>query len=415
MAHHPELHISAQTARRFLLGKQGLWPGRRWRGQDGVREAMHALGDLQLDPLNITARSQDLLLHARVADYEPEQWEHHTYEEREFFDWGGWLAVRPMTQLPHYRALMQHEAETTENRSWARQHAALLREMRIALKEAGPLSNRDFATAERRRVTHYRGRKDSAVALYHLWRTGEVMIHHRERFERFYDLTERVAPTHLLEPTPRAAAHRFLLQKQIAFYGLYTPKSSQPLPGPRTQQQAAPFLSELHEDGIITVVNVEGWRQPQWVLTANLPILTQLEANEIPKAWQPIATTTEDEVTFLAPLDPVSARGRARTVFDFDYVWEVYKPAHKRQWGYYVLPILWGDTLVARTDVKLNRVTNELEVLSLALEQPELASNTTFHNALRQGFRAFQQFLQAERTVISGQTPIEIACAVQSS
>ena len=97
------IQISRQTARRFVLGKQGLWPGRRWAGKDGTRQAVIATEHLQLDPLVILARSHDLMLHSRVSAYQPEMFDQLAYGERQFFDWGGWLAVRPMSELPHWR------------------------------------------------------------------------------------------------------------------------------------------------------------------------------------------------------------------------------------------------------------------------------------------------------------------------
>ena len=103
------LTIDLETARRFILGKQGLWPGRRWRGIKGAEQAMRAMEYLQLDPLQIIARSQDIKLHSRVLDVTPGLWEEVTYKQRKFFDWGGWLAVRPMDELPHWRVLYWDE------------------------------------------------------------------------------------------------------------------------------------------------------------------------------------------------------------------------------------------------------------------------------------------------------------------
>src|SRR5829696_1240823 len=106
------LKIDIDTARRFILGKQGLWPGRRWRGSKGTEQAMRAMEYLQLDPLQIIARSHDITLHSRVLDYTPGLWEELAYQQRKFFDWGGWLAVRPMDELPHWRVVMRRESET---------------------------------------------------------------------------------------------------------------------------------------------------------------------------------------------------------------------------------------------------------------------------------------------------------------
>jgi len=104
------VRVSREVARRFLLGRQGLWPGRRWRGLDGTNRAMRAMGDLQLDPLRVVARAQDLALASRVLDYREDDWARLTHERRKFFEWGGWLAVRPMEELPHYRVLMRRSA-----------------------------------------------------------------------------------------------------------------------------------------------------------------------------------------------------------------------------------------------------------------------------------------------------------------
>src|SRR6476660_8194702 len=101
------LTIDIDTARRFILGKQGLWPGRRWRGVQGAEQAMRAIEFLQLDPLQIVARSQDIQLHSRVLDTRPGMWEELAYQQRKFFDWGGWLAVRPMDDLPYWRVVMR--------------------------------------------------------------------------------------------------------------------------------------------------------------------------------------------------------------------------------------------------------------------------------------------------------------------
>jgi uncharacterized protein len=182
---------------------------------------MRAMEYLQLDPLQMIARSQDITLHSRMLNATPGMWEDVTYQQRKFFDWGGWLAARPMDELPHWRVVMCRERDNnTRLLSMARDHADAIIEMRSILRERGTVSNRDFKMATRTRTHSYRGRKDSALALYYLWRTGEVMTHHREKFERIYALTETVAPAHLLYESSEAEADRFLIQKDIRFSGL---------------------------------------------------------------------------------------------------------------------------------------------------------------------------------------------------
>ena len=153
------LTIDLPTARRFILGKQGLWPGRRWRGPKGTAQVMRAIEYLQLDPLQIIARSHDLTLHSRVLDYVPGLWERPTYQQRKFFDWGGWLAVRPMDELPYWRVVMRRERELAGRlRALAGAHAAAIAEMRAILRERGTVANRDFDMASRTRTQNYRGR-----------------------------------------------------------------------------------------------------------------------------------------------------------------------------------------------------------------------------------------------------------------
>jgi uncharacterized protein len=391
------LTIDIDTARRFILGKQGLWPGRRWRGMEGTEQAMRSTEYLQLDPLQIIARSQDIQLHSRVLDYTPGLWEELAYQHRKFFDWGGWLAVRPMDELPHWRVVMNEERDNgLRIRAMARDHADAIVEMRAILRERGTVSNRDFAMATRTRTQSYRGRKDSALALYYLWRTGEVMTHHRERFERVYALTEAVAPAHLIHESDEAEANRFLIKKDISFSGLSrVSRTSDSFHRGVPFSNAKQILAAMLADGDILEVLVEGWKAVHYASASDAQVLNDLIAGRVPQAWKPLENTTTDEVVFLSPLDPVSARGRAKVLFGFDYVWEVYKPEHQRKFGYYTLPVLWGDRLVARFDSKLDRTTNTFVILGLWLEDEALGKDEAFAEALARGFARFVRFLGA--------------------
>jgi uncharacterized protein YcaQ len=402
------LTIDIEIARRFILGKQGLWPGRRWRGLKGTEKAMRAMEYLQLDPLQIIARAQDIALHGRVLDYKPGLWEKVTYQQRKFFDWGGWLAVRPMDELPYWRVVMRHESEYAARiRQMGREHAKAVSEMREILRERGTVSNRDFEMTTRKRTQSYRGRKDSALALYYLWRIGEVMTHHREKFERVYALAENVAPADLIRENDENEVDAFLIKKEVSHHGLLGNKHIRDYflryasgrwavrsLKPGTAQR---ITNSLLENGELIEVKVEGWKEGQYALGSDAKLLRDLAAGRGPKAWKPLDTTTTEEVVFLSPLDQVSARGRAKSLFDFDYVWEVYKPVHLRKFGYYVMPILWGDRLVGRFDSKLDRTTNTFVVLGLWLEDKKLGKNEDFAEALALGFQRFVKFLGAAK------------------
>jgi uncharacterized protein len=393
------LTIDLPTARRFILGRQGLWPGRRWRGPKGTEKAMRAIEYLQLDPLQVLARSQDITLHSRVLEYRPEMWEIPTYRRRRFFDWGSWLAVRPMDELPHWRRLMYYERDHNSHlQAMAHEHADAILEMRSVLQERGTVSNRDFEMASRARTQHYRGRKDSALALYYLWRTGEAMTHHRERFERVYALTEQVAPAELIYESDDAVTDRFLVAKEAAFNGLSRLSTTSVTLHRRIPEQAhhRKLLESMLADGELVEVKVEGWKAIQYAPGTDAKLLRNLGAGRIPKSWTPLAQDNTEEAVFLSPLDQVSARGRARDLFGFDYIWEVYKPAHQRKFGYYTLPVLWGDRLVARFDSRLDRATNTFVILGFWLEDQTLGKDEAFAEALARGFRSFMTFLGAE-------------------
>ena len=387
--------ISAVTARRYVMGRGGLWPGRRWRGLAGAASAMRAMEDLQLDPLVVVARAHDLMLHSRVLDYAIDDWATLTYERREFFEWGGWLAVRPMDELPYFRVLMRREREQGHWIEVEREHAQAIDEMRAVLRERGSVSNRDFVMRDRTRIDNYRGRKDSALALHYLWRVGEAMVTRRDRFERVYALTEAVAPASALRDVDDAEADDMLMRKSVAANGLV--RLNGLLRRGAGKDAIESWRQRWVASGGLLEVRVEGWKATQAAPGSDEATLRELEAGRVPDAWAPLETTTDEEATFLSPLDPVSARGRAKPLFGFEYTWEVYKPAHLRSFGYYTMPVLWGDRLVARFDPKLDRATGTLVINGLWLEDQALARDEAFAEALGRGMARFLGLLGVRR------------------
>jgi uncharacterized protein len=393
------LEIPLEVARWFILGKQGLWPGRRWQGLNGAELAMRAIEQLQLDPLVLLARAHDLILHARVLDYHQDDWAKLTYEQRRFFDWGGWLAVRPMDELPHWRVLMRRELDQPNWIEFQKEHGPAIAEMREVLAERGTVSNREFAAGTRVRVDNYRGRKDSALALHFLWRIGDAMIHHRDGFERVYALTENIAPPDMIHESDPEIADDYLMTKLVGADGLAPMRTV----GNFMRRKVSP--SELAdwrrsklEGGELIEVRVEGWRAPQVAVATDEPLIRELLDGRTPDAWRPLGPTTDDEATFLAPLDPVSARGRSKQLFDFEYIWEIYKPVELRRFGPYTMPILWGDRLVGRFDARMDRSTGTLVINGLWLEDDALARDDGFAEAMRRGMDRLATFLEARQT-----------------
>lgn len=417
MAH---ITISQQTARRFVLGKQGLWPGRRWKGKKGVAQAIRSCEAVQLDPLIVIARSQDIVLHSRVLEYKPEYLYKVAYEERQAFDYGGWLAMYPMSDLPYWRYHMNGRAhEEYVKYHVPHGHKAVLNFVRSELRTRGPLGNRDF-DGKRLANQSYRGRKETSVALFDMWLSGELMIHHRNGFDRVYDFRENIAPKEFDYVASEKDTEEFFARKAVAFMGLkreslmtgelkYSPRKDY------TKAEMASLLGGWIESGMLRQVQVEGGRDTHLILGEDVPVLESLEKGRIPKGWNPKETNTLEEVTFLAPLDIVSARGRAKKLFDFEYTWEVYTPAHKRRWGYYVLPILYGDDLVARLDPKLDRTKMTLEIKGFWHEDDAPVKDADFADALAKGLVRFAKFVEAEKVNLDAITPVGLKRAVKKA
>jgi uncharacterized protein YcaQ len=369
-----------------------------------------------MDPLNVVARSHDIVLWSRVSGYRPAYLEHVLYHTRQFFDYGGGLCIYPITELPFWRLHMQRYKQEPRWATFAETHQTLLDDVRTQLRVRGPLGNRDFTGQQR--INNYRGSKDTALALYYLWLTGEVMIHHRQGFERVYDVRERVAPPALDYAAPDEEAVNFFARKTVAFRGLISEREwVNGFLGAIKQRvnraEARQWLDTLVQNGEFVPLQVAGSKERWLVLSTDVPLLSVLEAGDIPDKWRPLATTTEEEVVFLAPLDIVSTRGRASCLFDFEYLWEVYKPAEKRRWGYYTLPMLYGDRLVARLDPKLDRATATLVINGFWLEEHVPLETTAFAAALARGLVRFAGFLEARRVNITMLEPAILRKQVQ--
>lgn len=414
------MQISQQTARRFVLGKQGLWPGRRWRGKKGVAQAMRAGEALQLDPLNVVARSQDIILHSRVLEYKPEYLYKVAYEERKFFDYGGWLAMYPMSDLPYWRYHMEQRSHGAYVKHHVPNgHEEVMEFVRAELRRRGPLGNRDF-DGKRLENQSYRGRKETSVAMFDMWLSGELMIHHREGFDRVYDFRENIAPKEFDYVASDEETEEFFARKVVAFMGLKREATMRAdlnyhMRKDYSKAEVSNLVEGWIESGMLRQVQVEGGRDTFLVLTEDVRALESLERGRVPKGWNPKETTTLEEVTFLAPLDIVSARGRAKKLFDFDYTWEVYTPAHKRRWGYYVLPILYGDDLVARLDPKLDRTTMTLEIKGFWHEEDAPVKDADFANALAKGLVRFAKLVEAEKVRIDAINPVGLRRAVKKA
>ena len=417
----PALTISHVTQRRFLLGRQGLYPGRRWRGREGVADALRAGAVIQVDPLNVVARSHDIVLYGRVLDYQPEMLQSLLYDDHAFFDWGGTVMIYPMDEIPYWRVVMQNKRREPRRVRFAEEHGALIERALAAVRERGPLRAGDLeesATLAANAPNTFRSAKLSNQALYYLWLVGEIMTHSRRGIERVYDLRERIVPAHLNYVASEEEANTFFALRTLRDYGLLTARGwrsvfAGTIERPVEAAEAAARLDGLLAAGKIVPVALEDdAKTARYALSDDLPLLETLHTGGLPDEWRPLETTISDEMIFLAPLEIVTARGRALPIFGFEYLWEVYKPQEKRRWGYYTLPILYGDTLVARTDLKLERERGTLVVKGFWLEDHATVDDA-FMTALARAFRRFLRFVAADELDCAAITPAELRDGVE--
>ena len=394
------IHLTQPQMRRFLLGLQGLWPGRRWLGKQGAALAICAMQGLQIDPVNVLAPSADLVLWGRVDQYHPTHLDELLHQDRQFFAHGGWLAIYPMADLPLYRVDMQRRKHTSHYAELERSQPELLQRVLDEIERDGPRGSRKMAGNS---VRAYRSGKDSGLALYYLWLTGRLMIAGRDGRDRVYDLAERIADPALLQPADPAHAQAALTLKAVRMAGLAGPRLIRASlqangPSPVNLAQAQKRIDGWLADGTLLEVTVEGWPSPCYAHQQDEPALREVAAGQLPAAWQPLGATTLQQVTFLSPLDMVSARGRAKQLFGFEYTWEIYKKAETRQYGPYTMPILYGDRLVGRVDARLDRARATLIVNGRWLEA-DFAADGAFEYAWQAGLQALAGFLGAQSII----------------
>ena len=412
----PALTISNVTQRRFLLGKQGLYPGRRWRGREGAAAAMRAGAVVQVDPLNVVARSHDIVLYGRVLGYQPEMLRSLLYDDHAFFDYGGTVMIYPIEEMPYWRVVMARKRLAPLWTRFAAEHGNLIERVLNTVRSQGSLRAGDIEDAPTLLAPLTSGFRSGKVAnqtLRYLWLAGEIMTHSRKGIERVYDLRERIVPASLNYTSTEEEADTFFALRAFRDYGLLTARGwrnvfAGTIERPVDAAEASARLDGLLAAGKIVPVAFEGDpKAPRYTLADDLPLLETLHAGALPDEWRPIATTTGDEMTFLAPLEIVTARGRALPLFGFEYLWEVYKPQEKRRWGYYTLPILYGDTLVARADLKLEREGRTLVVKGFWLED-HVAIDDAFVTALARAFQRFMRFVGADELDCAAIAPAEL-------
>ena len=383
-SYHPAvtspLHLDRATARRFLATRHLLRPPRALPAEPAsVVRVMERLGSFQFDPLDIAGRNHDLLLASRVAGYQRTWTDALLYRDRTFFEaYNKGLSILPTAELPWYRVSWDRFRSGFGEATFS-EHADLVAELLDRIRRDGPLSSTDFET--RAAIDWYwRPTNQVRAILEALAQAGILGISRREGNRRVYDLAERLFPAALLAETrPEPDQRRHKLLSRYRGNGLLGRSGSGELwigvVPPSEERARRPdlpsrpeMLAQLVEAGDLTAVTVDGLRGPRYVVREDLPLLEAAVAAVAPGAADVAADADagSGSVAFLGPLDPfVWDRELLRGMYDFDYIWEVYVPEPKRRWGYYVLPLLFGDDLVGRIEPRADRRAGVLRVVGL--------------------------------------------------
>lgn len=341
------------------------------------------LGSIQFDPLNPVGCNHDLVLQARVEDYQLDDWQKLAYNERKVYDfWDKQASLVRMKDWPKRRIFHEWHRKAWEEKVF-KPFAELIPRVLAELKERGPLTSSAFSYQPHIAAWEgsWYGPKLTKNILRALWHTGQVVTHSRKHGHHVYDLPERVIPESLLhaEPSSERDSLDFLIKLRHKAVGLLRPNAGYELWGvaPLALQRKK-LIEDLLKSTELRKVLVEAQ-----VFHALPETLELLDSPALPA-----------RMIFLAPLDQlVWDRKALLHLYDFDYLWEVYKPEKKRKWGYYVLPVFYKDRLVARFD---SRLKDSVWELYRWYWEAEIKPDTAMLGALEQAVARFKRYLRAE-------------------
>ena len=352
--------LSAAEARRLALSAQGFADPRSEREPNGwdLRRVLKRVGLLQIDSVNVLERAHYLPAFSRLGPYPRDLLDRasHRAPRRLFEYWGHEASLLPVDLHPLLRWRMERAAGDAWGgmRRIQRDRPELVARVLEQVAERGPVAASELAESEPRRSGPWWDWSDAKRAVEWLFWSGQVSAARRRRFERLYDLPERVLPPAVLAAStpPVAEAQRELVRVAARSLGVAAERDLRDyFRLPATDAKAR--VAELVESGELTPVAVEGWGRTRAYLAAGARIPRAIDARAL-----------------VGPFDSlIWERSRVRRLFGFDYRLEIYVPKPKRRHGYYVLPFLLGDRLVARVDLKADRAASVLRAQQVHLEE----------------------------------------------
>ncbi len=365
------MKLTTEQARRFILLKQGLLGDYRFTGKQGALDYIRQAGCIQFDPVDVCGKMAELTLQSRVKGFTKKLLDDLLYKNRMLFDYPDkQLSIIPIENWAYYSRYRNAAREGGKKFEGLCELEVQALEY---IKENGPVSSNDLPISGKMHWhshIHWSGdwsgkSNISRSVLEQLYSTGELIIHHKKGSRKYYDLSEKYIPTEILnapEPFPDDFLHqKWRIMHRIGAAGLIWDRPSgfwNNVWGLTTEIRHRIFQT-LKEEGTISELTVDNLRYTFYYLTEDAPILNQILSDEVFKP----------RCEFIAPLDPfLWDKQFVRTIFGFDYSWEIYTPDEKRKYGAYVLPILYGDRFIGRIETINDRKTKTLAVKNIWYE-----------------------------------------------
>jgi uncharacterized protein YcaQ len=389
------MRISRSVARRLALACQGL--DGHWRappGKEGISMLIERLGYVQIDTISVVRRAHHHTLWARSVGYEPSMLRELQAADRRVFEW--WapaMSYVPMSDYRYYAVHMGPGNIRPWQREWFMENKEIIDHVLERIRAEGPLGSSDFQAPEGFRRGAWWSRKPAKQALEALFDMGVLMVTERQSFQRVYDLRERVLPAWVDTTTPREDdLGHFVVRRALGSMG-FAPTSDVRWGTWRGVSASDDAVRELADSGQVATFEIDGLGGQTFCALTDV-----LDA---------VIREGDDEATvhILSPFDNLVIHRRwLRTFFDFDYKLEAYTPAAKRKYGYFSLPVLWGEQFVGRMDAKADRQIGAFAVRNLVFE-PGCADYESLFLPLAQKLRSLAAFAGCERIVVEKTAP----------
>lgn len=378
--------ITKKQARKFILMKQGLYGPYRFSGREGILDFIRQAGCIQFDPIDICGKNHELVLQSRVEGFRKSWLYDLLYKERVLFDYyDKMMAIMPIEDWPYFDSTREHHRH--HGRGIDDVNKAADRILKF-IDNHGPVCSSDIEHDGT--MIGYWGKptKLSRVALETLYFRGELVIHHKKNTRKFYDLAHNHIPSELLNiSNPNGTAEEqqaWHLKRRISSAGLLWNRRSDALLGignMKTPERNRTFEGLLAL-GVIRELHIEGISYPFYYLVEDSELMQNALEEDAPS----------NRLEFLAPLDNMMwDRLLIEELFDFKYKWEIYTPAKDRKFGYYVLPMLYGEKLAGRVEIKKNPSSGIYEIQNLWLEE-KTRETKKLHHAINQRLKKFNKF-----------------------